>query len=174
MIEGIYTIRMAGQPDADLLAEMGARGFSDTFSRDNNPDDMAEYLRLNFSPEKQSAELATAGSHFLIMENSGTAMGYARLSDDLSDPCLDEAQDWSPLHKMELARFYLMPEWKGRRLGDVLMEACLEKAKELGVQAVWLGYGSATNAPLLFICAGDSGRLERTAFCSEPTCKPIM
>ncbi|MDQ3653304.1 MAG: hypothetical protein M3458_24085 [Acidobacteriota bacterium] len=40
------TIRRANSDDADLLAELGARTFSETFAADNTPEDMALTLLL--------------------------------------------------------------------------------------------------------------------------------
>ena len=51
-------IRRANVDDADLLAELGARTFSETFAANNTPEDMTAYLASSFSPEKQAEELA--------------------------------------------------------------------------------------------------------------------
>lgn len=122
-----------------MLAELGARAFSETFAKDNTPEDLAEYLSRNFSPEIQAAELARPGSLFLILEIDGTPAGFVRLQDQASDACLAESPDWDHPHPIELVRIYLLQAWTGRRLGDVLMKASIEQARNLGVGVLWLG-----------------------------------
>lgn len=122
-----------------MLAELGRRTFSETFANDNTPQDLAEYLRKNFSPEIQAAELAQPGCLFLILEINDAPAGYVRLQDHVSDPCLSESGHWNQAHPMELVRIYLLQEWKGHRLGDVLMQASIDQAQILGVEVLWLG-----------------------------------
>ena len=49
------TIRRAVQGDAELLAELGANIFRDTFAEFNTVEDMAEYLSGSFSTAIQAA-----------------------------------------------------------------------------------------------------------------------
>src|SRR5687768_18616659 len=72
-------IRRANHEDAGLLAELGARTFSETFAADNSPEDMAAYLGASFNPAQQTAELNDSTSTFFIAEVGGVAAGYAQL-----------------------------------------------------------------------------------------------
>ena len=145
-----YKIRIASLEDASLLAQMGAQTFSETFAKDNTPQDLAEYLRNNFSPEIQSAELAQPGCLFLILEIDGSPAGYVRLQDHATDPCLKESNDWNGLHPMELVRIYLLQSWTGHRLGDVLMQASIDQAQILGVEVLWLGVWERNERAIAF------------------------
>ncbi|HSE31125.1 MAG TPA: hypothetical protein VLA93_06080 [Pyrinomonadaceae bacterium] len=51
------TVRRAKADDAKLLAELGARTFQDTFSAENNAEDMADYIASAFNVPQQIAEL---------------------------------------------------------------------------------------------------------------------
>src|SRR5215212_4020804 len=73
------TIRRADPEDAGLLAELGARTFSETFAADNSPEDIATYLAASFNPAQQTAELNDSASTFFIAEVGGLAAGYAQL-----------------------------------------------------------------------------------------------
>jgi GNAT superfamily N-acetyltransferase len=126
-------IRQATAYDADLLAELGARTFSETFAPDNRTEDMAAYLAQSFSASLQSAELAEPKSIFLIAEIKGIAAGYAKLKP--GDPP-DRATDDNPI---ELVRLYVSQEWHGRGVGAALMKACIEEAKKKGHRTLWLG-----------------------------------
>ena len=138
MTDTACSIRAATQQDAALLASLGERAFTETFAKDNNPEDLVAYLSQSFSLEKQTEELALPGSCFLILEIDGAPAGFARLQDYASDSRLSESPRWSG-HPMELVRFYLLQAWTGRRLGDGLMQACLDQARAQGVDVLWLG-----------------------------------
>ena len=126
-------VRRANREDAGLLAELGARTFSETFAADNTAQDMSAYLAASFSVEQQTAELADPGSTFLLAEVGGLAAGYAKLH-------VGETADGVEAAKpVELVRLYVSGEWLGRGIGEALMRACVEEAQQAGHDAMWLG-----------------------------------
>ncbi len=126
-------IRRAASTDADLLAELGARTFSETFAADNTPEDMNAYLVSSFSPAQQAAELADPHSIFLIAEIDEIAAGYAKLQ---AGDALEGVEGEKPI---ELVRLYVYKEWLGRGVGEALMRTCIDEAQQAGHQTLWLG-----------------------------------
>ena len=126
-------IRRGKPRDAGLLAELGARTFSDTFAADNTPADMAAYLASAFNPEQQAAELADPQCSFHIAETNRVAVGYAMLR---SGNVLPDVTGDKPI---ELVRLYVSRESLGSGVGAALMEACIGEAKQTGYQTLWLG-----------------------------------
>ena len=127
------TIRRAISDDAKLLAELGARTFEQTFAADNTSEDMACYLALHFSVEQQTAELAHPASTFLIAEVNGQAVGYAKLH------AAEPPKEIEGAKPIELVRLYVSQEWLGRGVGEALMRACLDEARNIGHETLWLG-----------------------------------
>ncbi len=127
------TIRRATDNDATLLAELGAQTFYDSFAADNTPENMAAYLAVAFSPEKQISELNDPQSIFLIAEAAGDVAGYAKLYAWPPGPGVTGA------NPLELARLYATPAWLGRGIGAALMPACLTEAENRGHDVLWLG-----------------------------------
>lgn len=127
------TIRRANPNDAGLLAELGARTFSETFAADNAPEDIAAYIALSFNLAQQVAELADRASAFFIAEVGGVSAGYAKLH--AGEPA-EGVQGAKPV---ELVRLYVSQEWHGRGVGEVLMRACVEEARQAGHETIWLG-----------------------------------
>lgn len=125
-------LRRASAADSQLLAELGAETFSDAFARSNDPQDMNLYLEGAFSPEIQAAELADPASTFLIAEIDGEPVGYARLLTGEAPAAI------SGRSQIEIVRLYARTQWVGRGVGPVLMEACLQVAKNLGCDTIWL------------------------------------
>ena len=126
-------IRRATSADANLLAELGARTFTETFAADNTPEDLSSYLTASFNPSRQSAELADPSSTFFVAEVGEIAAGYAKL---LAGEPKEEVEGDNPV---ELVRLYVLHEWLGRGVGAELMSACLNEARRAGHGTIWLG-----------------------------------
>lgn len=126
-------IRCATHEDVGLLTELGARTFAQTFATDNTPEDMAAYIAASFNHAQQTAELADPASTFLIAEVGGLAAGYAQLHTG------EPAKSVEGAKPVELVRLYVSREWLGRGVGEALMRACLDKARQAGHKTIWLG-----------------------------------
>lgn len=126
-------IRHGKAEDAALLAELGARTFSETFAADNTPQDMAAYLAGSFSLDQQAAKLADPHSLFQIAEVNGVAVGYAMLR---SGNAPNSVTGDKPI---ELVRLYVSRESLGNGVGAALMQACIDEAKRRGYETLWLG-----------------------------------
>ena len=127
------TTRRANSDDVNLLAELGARTFRETFEVDNTEEDMDAYLASSFNPAQQAAELADPAATFLIAEIGGVAAGYAKL---LAGEPADGIEGAKPI---ELVRLYALREWLGSGVGQALISACLDEARNAGHETLWLG-----------------------------------
>jgi ribosomal protein S18 acetylase RimI-like enzyme len=128
-----FTIRRGEADDAELLAELGARTFSETFADDNTPENMTVYLASAFGPNQQTAELADSDSLFLIAEVDGIAVGYAMIrAGDVPPKVTGE-------NPIELVRLYVSRASLGSGVGAALMQACIGEAKQQGYETLWLG-----------------------------------
>jgi len=127
------TIRRAKADDAVLLTELGARTFAETFAPDNSPEDIAAYIGASFTIAQQTPELADPASTFLIAEVGEVATGYAQLH--AGEP-MEGIEGVKPV---ELVRLYVAREWLGRGVGEALMRACVEEARQAGHKTIWLG-----------------------------------
>ncbi len=127
------TIRRGTASDAELLAELGARTFTEAFGADNRPEDLESHLAATYGAAQQGAELADPRSTILIAEIERTAVGYAMLY--VREPPGGIAGD----EPIELARLYVIREQLGRGAGEALMRACLDEARGAGHRTIWLG-----------------------------------
>jgi len=126
-------IRCGKADDAALLADLGARTFSETFAPDNSAEDMTAYLAASFNPPQQAAELADPDCLFLIAETNSVVVGYAMLR---FGNVLDSVTGDTPI---ELVRLYVAQESLGSGVGAALMRACINEAKQRGYETLWLG-----------------------------------
>lgn len=127
------TIRRGTLADAGLLSELGARTFSETFAADNTPEDLAAYIATSFNVARLTAELEDPASTFIIAEVDGCAAGYAKLHDGEPEKDIEGAKP------VELVRLYVSRDWLGRGIGEQLMRACVDEARQAGHETIWLG-----------------------------------
>jgi ribosomal protein S18 acetylase RimI-like enzyme len=126
-------VRRATVEDARLLAELGAQTFAEAFAEENSPEDMAAYLADSFNAGGLTEELTDPLSVFFVADVEGRAAGYAKLHPGhLSDSVKGQ-------RPIELVRLYVSKEWLGRGVGQALMQRCIEEARGLGFQTIWLG-----------------------------------
>jgi ribosomal protein S18 acetylase RimI-like enzyme len=132
-VPSTVTIRHANPADAELLAELGARTFFETFALTNSDEDMEQYLSESFNKEQQTAELEDPRISALIAEAEQGAAGYAMLQ--TGPPPNTELME----NPIELVRLYVGKEWIGQGIGAMLMQASLNEARRLGHATLWLG-----------------------------------
>src|SRR5262245_45589694 len=124
-------VRVAARKDASLFAELGARTFRES-SPNTLHEDVESYVRENFTREKLLASLDVKNAAALILERSGQAIGYALLAPDRAPNHV------APPHSLQIKSFYILQEWTGHKLGDVLMSRCHEHARCMGIGSIWL------------------------------------
>jgi len=152
------SIRRGTPSDSELLAEIGAETFSDTFGPYNTPEDMRMYLAIAFAPGIQAAELADPLSVFLVAEVRHECVGYARLR---------EGRPSLPLHAnrpIEIIRFYARSRWIGRKVGASLMEACLHESLRRDCDQIWLDVWEENERAIAFYARWGFVEVGRQAF----------
>jgi ribosomal protein S18 acetylase RimI-like enzyme len=131
---GKFAIRLASVDDASELTGVAGRLFEQAFGAANEPENMRVYLAAAFSPDAQTEELADPErATFVATDPHGTPIGYAMLRRGRL------AAGVIAIKPVELQRIYVDSAWHGRRLGDALMERCIEQARAWGCDVLWLG-----------------------------------
>lgn len=126
-------IRYGTTDDAEMLSELGAKTFYDTFSKDNTPENIEAYLKKSFSPEIQFNELSNPDNIFLIVESDNISIGYAQLIMNSRDEALHRTKP------LEIRRIYASRDYQGKGVGKALMQATIREARQRDCNCVWLG-----------------------------------
>lgn len=128
-------IRQAKPEDAKLLTDLSYTTFWDAFAHHpkNAPDDLAHYMRQAFSIEQIAVELADRNSIFLISSIEDRPAGYAKLIVDSIEEGI------AATRPVELSRLYSHQQYLGKGVGQNLMDACFDRAREDGRDVMWLG-----------------------------------
>ncbi len=131
-MENIH-ITKATLSDIDQLQKIGRQTFSETFSTGNTEENMRQYLDEGFSLEKLTAELNDKNTqiYFAVLDN--TVIGYLKLNFGQSQTELKEE------NALEIERIYVLKEFHGKNVGQVLYEKAMQIAKQASASYVWLG-----------------------------------
>ncbi|MBN2597471.1 MAG: GNAT family N-acetyltransferase [Marinifilaceae bacterium] len=126
-------IRKVTIDNISQLQKIGKKTFEETFSSVNSEEDMNEYLDKGFSVEKLKAELSDKNSEFYFAILKDRVIGYLKINFGQSQT---EIKDEDAL---EIERIYVLKEFHGKKIGQILYEKAIELAKEKKAHYVWLG-----------------------------------
>lgn len=122
-----------GIKDINRLQKIGKQTFAETFSSVNSEENMNEYLESRFSETKLKNELSDENSEFYFAESGGEVVGYLKVNFEQSQT---EIKDHNAL---EIERIYVLKNFHGKKVGQMLYKKALELAKKRQVDYVWLG-----------------------------------
>ena len=144
MISQKLIVRRATRSDAGLIAELGHRTFKDSFGAENRPEDMEQYLSLNFSKARIEAQLSDPASIFLLACEHSNVVGYVMLRTGKKPASVPGTKP------IELVRIYIEQKCIGKGYGSSLMQSCLETANKNGYRTIWLGVWEKNHRAIRF------------------------
>jgi GNAT superfamily N-acetyltransferase len=124
---------MAEFADLAFLLDLAQTSFVQAFTEGNKPENVQAYLSQAFTPVQLEKEWRNPASTFLLASLEGKLVGYTKVNlaaaqTDVQDP-----------ESLEVARLYTLEEVWGKGVGQFLLNAALDFAKEKGKTFVWLG-----------------------------------
>lgn len=138
------TIRKVSLNDMEKLKEIGKLTFFETFASENSEENMKEYLEKGFSTEKLKVELSDENAEFYFAELNGKIIGYLKINTGKSQT---ENKNENAL---EIERIYVLKEFHGKKVGQILYEKAIELAKEKHVAYIWLGVWEQNSRAIRF------------------------
>ncbi|WP_348920532.1 GNAT family N-acetyltransferase [Enterococcus rotai] len=118
------------------LAELKAlsiKTFTDTFAKDNTPEDLKDYLDQAYTEKKLTSELQNKQSEFYFIYSDDQLAGYLKLN--VNDAQTETIQE----NALEIERIYIDSGFKRLGLGKMLYNKAIERANALNKTAIWLG-----------------------------------
>ena len=127
------TTRFATTKDAAVLSEIGRKTFHETFAAVNKAEDMKMYLEKTFTTLQLTAEIEDRANTFMLALEGDVVAGYVKVREQKNAPGLNGEVG------IEIEGIYVRKEYLGKKVGGLLMQQCLELAKQKGYALVWLG-----------------------------------
>ncbi len=120
--------------DNQELLDIGYKTFYDAFGPPvNSEENIQSYLKEKFTLETISKELKNPHSEFYFAKINNEIVGYIKLN---SKDAQTEAVNGDAI---EIERIYVVKEYQGKQIGQVLLDTSLEVAKQKKVDFIWLG-----------------------------------
>jgi ribosomal protein S18 acetylase RimI-like enzyme len=130
--------------DISELQVIGRQTFSETFIDHNTADDMQKYLDNNLSTDKLKDELSDPNSEFYFALLDNKVIGYLKVNHGHAQT---ELKDKSSL---EIERIYVLKDFHGKKVGQVLYDKAIDIAKQTKVNYVWLGVWEKNSRAIKF------------------------
>lgn len=126
-------IKKVSVEDIESLQKIGKQTFFETFSGSNTHEDMIKYLEESFNIDKLTDEIENTFSAFFFALIDNDVVGYLKLNTG------DSQTEMRDRKSLEIERIYVLNNYQGKRVGQLLYEKAIQVAKELDVEYVWLG-----------------------------------
>ncbi len=137
-------IRKATSKDTALLLTIGRQTFFEKFNDDNSEEHMLQYASEAYTFEKIASEVNNANSQFYLATLNNQTVGYLKINFGEAQTELKDPQ------ALELERIYVLKEFQGRKIGQVLFDKTLEIAKQARFNYVWLGVWNKNSGAIKF------------------------
>ena len=122
-----------GLNEISQLQEIGRQTFYETFAESNSEENMQNYLSEGFTIEKLTTEINNPNSEFYFAAIENQIIGYLKVN-------FGEAQTELKDDKtLEIERIYVVKEFHGKSVGQILYDKAIEIANQKKVSYVWLG-----------------------------------
>jgi len=130
------TLRRAAVADADLLSDLAARTFTETFGHLYPSEDLQAFIAEAYAAERQRVILSHADYAVWLLEDDGVAVGHAA-----AGPCglphADVAAGDGELKRLYVLASHQNGGWGGRLFAEAM--AWLQRA---GPRTLWIGVWS--------------------------------
>ena len=127
-------IRRVTIDDVSALSVIARQTFYDTFTGTCTNEDMESFLDQFYNKEQLGKELIDAETFCFFAETDAGPVAYLHFKEDYTNFPL--IKKWKAL---ELKRIYVLKEFHGNGIAQILMDHFLNFAEEKKYEVVWLG-----------------------------------
>jgi ribosomal protein S18 acetylase RimI-like enzyme len=127
------TIRRAQPSDAKQLSIVAEATFRQTFAAHNSREDMEVFCASAYGEAVPAREIANPAMTTLLAQAGDELVGFAQLRWGTTPACVPATAAG------EIQRLYVVREFHGKGIAQMLMEACLQSMVGRGSDVVWLG-----------------------------------
>ncbi|TAE03139.1 MAG: GNAT family N-acetyltransferase [Bacteroidetes bacterium] len=128
----ITQIRLANSQDIEALANISSKTFFETYAAFNTAENMNQHLLEKYNHNQISKEINDSKNSFLLAFFFDTLVGYVKLTENTKPELTNKKA-------LEVERIYVLKTYQKRKIGEQLMQKCLEIAQEKAFDVIWLG-----------------------------------
>lgn len=140
----MHKIKKIGVTDLKKLQEISIKTFTDTFSKDNEEENLNNYLKTSYADQVLKDEINNKESEFYFIYLDNSIAGYLKLN-------VGSAQTEAISENgLEIERIYIDSDFKRKGLGKELYELAIKRASEQSKDSIWLGVWERNLAAIEF------------------------
>lgn len=139
-----FEIRKATRDDCSTLHDLAVTTFLETYSSVNSEENMQNYLSENYSEEQLTLEMDNPFSEFYLAFLAQKAIGFLKINFGEAQTELKDNQS------LEIERIYVLSEFHGKKIGQLLFDKALEIARAHQSKYVWLGVWEQNSKAIRF------------------------
>jgi len=128
----------------ELLQVICRQTFFETFSEVNTEENMNKYLEDSFNISKLTSEIENENSEIYFAIHNNKVVGYLKIN--VGDAQTELKSDKT----LELERIYVLKEFQGKKLGQILFDKAFEIAEQKKAEYLWLGVWEENHKALKF------------------------
>jgi ribosomal protein S18 acetylase RimI-like enzyme len=137
-------IKKATILDLDSIQKISIQTFTETFAGVNTTENIADYIKNSLNTEQLTAELNNVNSQFYIAYSNDEVVGYLKINfGDAQTESINE-------NALEVQRIYVLQNFHGKNIGQLLLDEVKKIAKNTDVDSVWLGVWEENHRALRF------------------------
>ena len=125
-------VRPATPDDAELLAQIGATTFYETFRPHNTEEDMQAYIHKSYNVPLIEQNLHNENIHYALAIDEGVVIGYTKLLLGSAHPKLTG-------NTIELEKIYVQQSFHGSGAGVKLMQYAIDCSRTFYFETLFLG-----------------------------------
>lgn len=115
------------------LQVIAKKTFRETFTESNTEEDMQHYLTNKLSIETLLKELNNQNSETYFANLNNQVVGYLKLN------FADAQTEIQDPFALEVERIYVLKSFQNKKIGQLLLESAISKARSKRLKYIWLG-----------------------------------
>jgi ribosomal protein S18 acetylase RimI-like enzyme len=127
-----FKITKVTKNDCEALHAIAVTTFTETYSPFNTEENMRDYLTNDYALEQLTREVNNPNSEFYFAVLDQRVIGFLKLNFAEAQTELKDATS------VEIERIYVLNEFQGQKIGQLLFEKALGITKKRGCQYLWL------------------------------------
>jgi len=151
-------IRKVTLAHIDQLQQISRQTFIETFSEINTEENMTKYLDESFNISRLISEIQNLNSEFYFAVIDAKVVGYLKIN------CGDAQTELKNDKTLELERIYVLNEFHGKKVGQILFNKALQIAEQMKVDYLWLGVWEENHKALKFYMKNGFIAFDKHAF----------
>lgn len=144
--------------DQEAIQNISIKTFVSTFSDVNTPENMQDYIDTAFNNQQLANEINNPKTQFYLALHQDLVIGYLKVN-------FDGAQTESGyLNSLEIHRIYVLEDYHGKKVGQLLFDKAVTIAKENNLKQIWLGVWEKNVKAIAFYTKNDFKKIAEHDF----------